>query len=176
MWKHAHACLCLLGGSGGMSPTPRKIFNLDLFRLQSGTNFPNNILMTHTALQKSCNKQAEQWKTTIDLLQRGRYAEAGKIIRFICGKSIVVFHCSAWVLQDFVWPVKVDGTTIIIKGTEVPNPWHSSACDCTCVLTGIDHCLVTFSCLPCTFCFVPAYAKFAYKFLTLFHRPCATYL
>ena len=25
-------------------------------------------------------------------------------------------------------------------------------------------------------CFVPAYAKFVHEFLTLFHRPCATYL
>ena len=39
----------------------------------------------------------------------------------------------------------------------MPNPRRSSACDCTCVLTRIDHCLVTLSCLPCTFCFVPAY-------------------
>ena len=46
-----------------------------------------------------------------------------------------------------------------IKGTEVPNPWRSSTCDCTCVLTRIDHCLMTLSCLPCAFCFVPAYAK-----------------
>ena len=49
-------------------------------------------------LQKSCNKQAEQWKTTIDLLCLNREVglpEAGKIIRFIRGKSIVVFHCSA---------------------------------------------------------------------------------
>ena len=37
-----------------------------------------------------------------------------------------------------------------MKGTEVPNPRPSSACDCTCVLTRIDHCLVTLSCLPCT--------------------------
>ena len=29
-----------------------------------------------------------------------------------------------------------------MKGTEVPNPRRSSACDCTCVLTRIDHCLV----------------------------------
>ena len=29
------------------------------------------------------------------------HAEAGKIIIFICGKSIVVFHCSASLLQDF---------------------------------------------------------------------------
>ena len=32
--------------------------------------------------------------------------------------------------------------TSIMKGTEVPNPQRSSACDCTCVLTRIDHCLV----------------------------------
>ena len=56
----------------------------------------------------------------------------------------------------------------------MPNPRRSSTCDCTCVLTRIDHCLVTLSCLPCTFCFVPAYAKFAHEFLTLFHRPCVT--
>ena len=43
-------------------------------------------------------QQAEQWKTTIDLLYLNRevgLAEAGKIIRFIRGESIVVFHCSA---------------------------------------------------------------------------------
>ena len=48
--------------------------------------------------------QAEQWKTTIDLLCLNRdegQAEAGKIIRFISGKSIVVFHCSACLLHDF---------------------------------------------------------------------------
>ena len=39
--------------------------------------------------------------------------------------------------------------TIEMKGTEVPNPRRSSACDCTCVLTRIDHRLVTLSCLPC---------------------------
>ena len=33
----------------------------------------------------------------------------------------------------------------VMKGTEVPNPRRSSACDCTCVLTKIDHCLVTAS-------------------------------
>ena len=45
----------------------------------------------YSRLQKSCNKQAEQWKTTIDLLclnQEEGHAEAGKIIRFICGKSM----------------------------------------------------------------------------------------
>ena len=35
-----------------------------------------------------------------------------------------------------------------MKGTEVPNPQRSSACDCTCVLTRIDHYLVTLSRLP----------------------------
>ena len=53
---------------------------------------------------KSCNKQAEQWKTTIDLLCLNReegHAEAGKIIRFIRGKSVLVFHCSTFVLQDY---------------------------------------------------------------------------
>ena len=53
----------------------------------------------------------------------------------------------------------------------VPNPRHSSTCDCTCLLTGIDHSLVTLSYLPRAFYFVPAYAcaKFAHEFLTLFH-------
>ena len=58
----------------------------------------------YSRLQKSCNKQAEQWKTTIDLLCLNRevgHAEAGKITIFICGKSIMVFHCSACLLQDF---------------------------------------------------------------------------
>ena len=58
----------------------------------------DSISMQNSRLQKSCNKQAEQWKTTIDLLCLNRevgLAEAGKIIRFIRGKSIVVFHCSA---------------------------------------------------------------------------------
>ena len=35
------------------------------------------------------------------VLQQEGHAEAGKIIRFIRGKSTVVFHCSACVLQDF---------------------------------------------------------------------------
>ena len=58
-----------------------------------------------------------------------------------------------------------------MKGTEVPNPWRSGACEFTCVLTRIDHRVVTLSCLSCALCFVPAYAEFAYKFLTLFHSP-----
>ena len=44
--------VCLLGGLGACSP--RKILNLHPLRLlltQSGTKFPNNILMTHTYVQ-----------------------------------------------------------------------------------------------------------------------------
>ena len=42
-----------------------------------------------------------------------------------------------------------------MKGTEVPNPRRSSACDCTCVLTRIDHCLVNNrSCHACQMCLV----------------------
>ena len=41
--------------------------------------------------------------------------------------------------------------TVGMKGTEVPNPRRSSACDCTCVLTRIDHCLVSLLCLQCAF-------------------------
>ena len=51
-----------------------------------------------------CNKRAEQWKTTIDVLclnQEEGHAEAVKIMRFIHGKSIVVFHCPLGMLQDF---------------------------------------------------------------------------
>jgi len=44
------------------------------------------------------------------------------------------------------------------------------------VLVEIDHCLVTHACHTHAHCFVPAHAKFAHDFLTLFHRPCATYL
>ena len=41
-------------------------------------------------------------------------------------------------------------STILMEATKVPNPWRSSACDCTCV---VDWSLVTLSCLPCTlFC------------------------
>ena len=64
----------------------------------------------------------------------------------------------------------------IMKGTEVPNPRRTSACDCTCVLSRnrslSGDCLM----LAMRIVFVPAHAKFAHKFVMLFHRPCATYL
>ena len=68
-------------------------------------------------------------------------------------------------------------SSIGMKGTEVPNPRRSNACDCTCVLTRIDHCLVTLMlAMHILFCScLPGYAKFTHEFLTLFHRPSATY-
>ena len=60
-----------------------------------------------------------------------------------------------------------------MKGTEVPNPRRSSACDRTCVLTR-NRSLSRDSHACHAHCFVPAHAKFAHEFLTLFHRPCAT--
>ena len=48
----------------------------------------------------ACNGTADcKSLATIDLLglnQEEGHAGAGKIIRFICGKSIVVFHCSSF--------------------------------------------------------------------------------
>ena len=42
----------------------------------------------------------------------------------------------------------------VMKGSEVPNPRRSSACDCTCLLT--RNCFVTLSFLPCAlFCSCP---------------------
>ena len=64
----------------------------------------------------------------------------------------------------------------LMKGTAVPNPRRSSACDCTCVLirnrTLSHDSLMLGMCI--LFCSCPC--KFAHEFLTLFHRPCATYL
>ena len=47
---HAQACVPTRG-FWGMLPLPKKILNLDPIRLQSGTNFPNNILVAHTYVQ-----------------------------------------------------------------------------------------------------------------------------
>ena len=54
-------------------------------------------------LQKSCNKQAEQLKTTIHLPHMNMLifpASACPTSLFKHNKSIVVFHCSACLLQD----------------------------------------------------------------------------
>ena len=85
------------------------LFWLGLVMFLWGTSFcalssfmAGNII--YSRLQKSCNKQAEQWKSTIDLLCLNRvegYAGVGKIIRFVHGKSVMIFHCSTCVLQDF---------------------------------------------------------------------------
>ena len=62
-----------------------------------------NLLYIHlySRLQKSCNKQAEQWKTTTDLLCLNReegHAEAGKIIMV---NQLWFSTVSACLLQDF---------------------------------------------------------------------------
>ena len=57
----------------------------------------------------------------------------------------------------------------------VPNPRRSSACDCTCVLTRIDHCLVNYrSCRACQMCsvFVLTCAKSAHVFQKLSYSLC----
>ena len=50
-----------------------------------------------------------------------------------------------------------------MKGTEVPNPRRSSACDCTCVLTRTDHCLVNNSIM--TFALDLIWHAFRYQFI-----------
>ena len=50
-----------------------------------------------------------------------------------------------------------------MKGTEVPNPRRSSACDCTCVLTRIDHCLVNNRVM--TFALELIWHAFRYQFI-----------
>ena len=54
----------------------------------------------YSRLQKSCNK-LNSGKPQLCLNQEEGGAEAGKIIRSIRSKSIVVFHCSVCLLQDF---------------------------------------------------------------------------
>ena len=66
-------------------------------------------------------------------------------------------------------------TAIEMKGTKVPNPRRSSACDSTCVLTR-NRSLSRDSHTCHEHCFVPDRAKFAHEFATLFHRPCAAFL
>ena len=106
-------------------------------------------------------------------------------------------------LRNFIENLTVDTkTSLKMKGTEVPNPWRSSALvSCpdyfspsgsekyglgtklavhvivlVCEVMRLDHTFWPFRDFYATFCFVPAYAKSAHEFLTLFHRPCATYL
>ena len=50
-----------------------------------------------------------------------------------------------------------------MKGTEVPNPRCSSACDCTCMLTRMDHCLVNNSSM--TFALELIWHAFLYQFI-----------
>ena len=55
----------------------------------------------YSRLQKSCNKQAEQWKTTIGLNREVGLAEAGKIIRFIVVNQLWFSTVQLALLQDF---------------------------------------------------------------------------
>ena len=95
----------------------------------------------------------------------------------------------------------ISNHTSTMKGNEVLNPWRSSACDCTCVLTRIDHSLnsstmmFALELIRHAFRYLsvlesvlrarhlglihnlwPMCSSLTTEFLTLFHRPCATYL
>ena len=52
---------------------------------------------------------------------------------------------------------------LTMKGTEVPNSRCSSACDCTCVLTRIDHCLMNNSIMK--FALELIWHAFRYQFI-----------
>ena len=67
-------------------------------------------------IAKVLQQVAEQWKTTIG--EEG-HTEAVKIMRFICGKSIVVFHCPLGMLQDFAICCKCMGSCRITITTVV---------------------------------------------------------
>ena len=80
-----------------------------------------------TADCKSLATNKLKWKTTIDLLCLNREvgpAQAGKIIRFIRGKSIVVFHCSpgfvARLLQSAVAIVNHNYQTMLYSSPDWP--------------------------------------------------------
>ena len=63
---------------------------------------------SYNRLQKSCNRQVEQWKTTIDLLHMNLIifpSTACPSSWFKHSKTIVVFHSSACLLQDFCNPL-----------------------------------------------------------------------
>ena len=123
--------------------------------------------------------------------------------------SLISFHCmnSFPALQSQNLHSK-DSHSIMVtkycakmKGTKVPNPWRSSAFDCTCVLTRIDHSLnsstmmFALELIRHAFRYLsvlesvlrarhlglmhnlwPMCSSLTTEFLTLFHRPCATYL
>ena len=98
-------CIIAVGGYISSDLTKTAFVEVGHSRLSGGHMviiFYNPHLTTADCM--SC--KAEQWKTTIDLLCSNReegHAEAGKIIRFIHGKSIVVFHCSACVLTFAIY-------------------------------------------------------------------------
>ena len=102
---------------------------------------------------------------------------------FVCVCVCVTAYISSIMHKQVGWlfwkwlsslPV-VTLTAIEMKGTKVPNPRRSSACDSTCVLTR-NRSLSRDSHTCHEHCFVPDRAKFAHEFPTLFHRPCAAFL
>ena len=60
----------------------------------------------------------------------------------------------------YLWKTNSYGN---MKGTELPNPRHSSACDCSCVLTRINHCLINNSSM--TLALELIWRAFRYQFI-----------
>ena len=79
----------------------------DLWLKKSADNHPYSLFIVcmYSLVTADCKSLAtsklNQGKPQLCLNREVGHAEAGKIIVFICGKSIVVFHCSACMSQDF---------------------------------------------------------------------------
>ena len=56
---------------------------------------------------------------------------------FYMGNSALTKFVAAGGCMNYLFVIDA----ILIKGTAVPNPRRSSACDCSCVLSRIDHVL-----------------------------------
>ena len=99
--------------------------------------------------ERTYSLQAKDWRHT------------GTFTCALLGFRLVRHHCAVHRVQLAAYLLLSYLRMLRIR-TEVPNlrrsSRRSSACDCTRV--PIIACLVTLSCLPCAFCFIPAYAKF----------------
>ena len=111
------------------------------------------------------------------------------VLYLFCCLTLYILSSFNYVVQvdyfiftlSFLWSWIVVGRLIVCASLELlfkPWGWILSACDCTRVLTRIDHCLVTLMlAMHILFCScLPGYAKFTHEFLRLFHKLCATYL
>ena len=65
------------------------------------------------------------------------------VSQIFCASSFVFNLCGKYFMHKDLYAGLQTRVHKTMKGTEVPNPRRSSACDCTCVLTRINHCLVT---------------------------------